>query len=559
MAAGQQQQQNGPAKKEKLHGRAFYESIGSPKMIVAPMVDRSEFAWRMLTRSFMEPNSRPILAYSPMFHARLFREGDAYREQHFEALRPNPATHDSDDKVPYLDGNPVIDRPLIVQFCANDPDDLLAAARYVEPFCDAVDLNLGCPQNIAKRGRYGAFLQEDPDLIYRLINTLHTNLSIPVTAKFRIQSTKEKTLEYAKMILSAGASIITVHGRTREQKGHNTGLADWGYIRYLRDNLPPETVIFANGNILNHGDIERCLRETGADGVMSAEGNLCDPSIFAGPPMKGSALWAGEDVDRAYWVGRDGKGGYRMDFVTRRYMDIIHEYVLGKERPVRKPLYRPGDPPTPPPSTESTGTTTTAPGQQQELEAKAENNHEEGPPRKKQKRSKTKEKYTRPTSPNLMAMQGHLFQLLRPLVSVKTDVRDALARVRAGDIEAFEAVVGMVDRAVEEGIREYEACPEKFERKEVDEDGDEWTGSRKTAAEYGRPWWVCQPYIRPLPEEALEKGAMKEKKRKLAQNQSLENNSNNQEEEGKSTGSPAEAGASDSGKEKDEPEKQCCG
>ncbi|KLJ07631.1 tRNA-dihydrouridine synthase 1, partial [Blastomyces silverae] len=71
---------------KKLFGREFYESLGSPKMILAPMVDRSEFAWRMLTRSFMDSNSpHPLLAYSPMFHARLFKKSPGYRLQHFEA------------------------------------------------------------------------------------------------------------------------------------------------------------------------------------------------------------------------------------------------------------------------------------------------------------------------------------------------------------------------------------------------------------------------------------------------------------------------------------------
>lgn len=439
----------------------------------------------MLTRSFMKPDdAKRMLAYSPMYHARLFREQASMRSQHFQPTRA--AAGKKDDESVFLDGNPSIDRPLFVQFCANEPDDLLEAAHHVAPYCDAVDLNLGCPQGIAKKGHYGAFLQEDWDLIYKLINRLHTDLPVPVTAKFRILETREKTLEYAKMILSAGANIITVHGRRREQKGHNTGLADWAYIRYLRENLPPETVIFANGNILNRDDLEHCLEETGADAVMSAEGNLSDPSIFSEPPPVGSE-------GREYWRGKDGKGGYRLDAVLRRYLDIIYTYVLETPIPERNLLYLPSDPKEEPKEPEP------------KPEARAE--PEEGPPKKKQKQSKSN-KSKRPNSPSLGVMQGHLFQLLRPMISIHTNVRDALARSRPGDMAAFENVLSLVEKAIQSGLDEYEQFPEPF----AESPDAQLAGSKATIAQYGRPWWVCQPHIRPLPEEALENGALQLKK-----------------------------------------------
>lgn len=162
----------------------------------------------------------------------------------------------------------------------------MTAAKLVEHECDAVDLNLGCPQYIAKKGRYGSFLQEDWETIYKLIATLHKELIVPVTAKIRVFESVEKTVEYAKMIESAGAQMLAVHGRLREQKGHHTGLADWTKIKAVKEavNIP----VIANGNILYHDDLQDCLDQTSADGIMSAEGNLFNPSLFASselPPM----------------------------------------------------------------------------------------------------------------------------------------------------------------------------------------------------------------------------------------------------------------------------------
>ncbi|KAF2266487.1 Dus-domain-containing protein [Lojkania enalia] len=499
-------------RRAKLHGRAFYESIGSPKVVLAPMVEQSEFAWRMLSRSFLPPSSQnSLLAYSPMFHSKMFHEQRNYRDSHFQPLKsalPSPVDNCHLSQLPeserHLDGNPNFDRPLTVQFCSNDPDDLLAAAKHVAPFCDAVDLNLGCPQGIAKRGNYGAFLQEDWGLISRMIERLHDELDVPVTAKMRVLETREKTLGYAKMLLDAGASIITVHGRRREQKGHNTGLADWSMIRYLRENLPKEAVIFANGNILQHEDIDKCLVETGADAVMSAEGNLYDPTIFATPPPIG-------EEGREYWRGRDGKGGFRMDAVMRRYLDIIHKYALGRDPPERKPLFLPSDPP-------------------EAVETSDAEEEQQGPPKKKRKQSKAERRQSKIANPNLTAMQAHLFHLLRPLVSEHHNVRDALATARMGDMDAFERVLKLVERAVKQGLIAYEkeqteqtngghtdSKAEIRHRSTPEETEDPYTSSLAAVTRCKRRWWVCQPYVRPVPKEAIEKGSMqlskKEKKR----------------------------------------------
>lgn len=269
----------------KYNGRQLFNKIGQPTKIVAPMVDQSELAWRILSRKY-----GATLAYTPMFHAKLFATSEKYRN----------------DMWCELDGDKNLDRPLVVQFCANDPEYLLQAAKIVQGSCDAVDLNLGCPQGIARKGHYGSFLMEEWDLISKLISTLHENLDIPVTAKIRVFPEREKTLEYAKMILNSGAQFLTVHGRLREQKGQKTGLADWNIIKYLRDNLPKDTVFFANGNILYPEDISRCLNEINCDAVMSAEGNLYNPGVF--------------NTDHP---GNKEKQFPRVDKILREYFDIV--------------------------------------------------------------------------------------------------------------------------------------------------------------------------------------------------------------------------------------------
>jgi hypothetical protein len=111
-------------------GKASW-NIPIHKYICAPMVGASELAFRLLTRRY-----GCQLAYTPMISSARFAVDEEYRKQEFQSI---PA-----------------DRPLVCHFSANDPAQMLAAARHVEHKCDAIDLNLGCPQRVAFVGSRSA-------------------------------------------------------------------------------------------------------------------------------------------------------------------------------------------------------------------------------------------------------------------------------------------------------------------------------------------------------------------------------------------------------------------
>uniref|UniRef100_A0A6T7E1J6 tRNA-dihydrouridine(16/17) synthase [NAD(P)(+)] n=1 Tax=Bigelowiella natans TaxID=227086 RepID=A0A6T7E1J6_BIGNA len=247
-------------RKNKSSAYEFYNSLGCPKYVVAPMVSQSELAFRMLCRRYGAD-----LCYTPMIHSRMCMDTEGFIDKTFGTCEG--------------------DRPLIAQFCANKPELFLGAARQVEGRCDGVDLNLGCPQGIAKRGHYGAFLLEDTRLIREMILTAHLHLNTPVTAKIRILPKEKDTLALARLIQDSGAQILTVHGRTRDNMQHEIGACNFDIIRKVKQEL--KIPVFSNGGIELFEDVEKCLKQTEADGVMVSEAILENPMIFSGKTPDG--------------------------------------------------------------------------------------------------------------------------------------------------------------------------------------------------------------------------------------------------------------------------------
>ena len=259
-------------------------SLQSTALVVAPMVDASDLPYRLLTRRY-----NANLCFTPMIHAKNFVERPLYRRQFWKmktmepttttAGNSNSRTADPSRMLPL----PPEDRPLIAQFAGHDKDILLRAMKLVERHVDGVDINCGCPQGIAKRGRYGAYLMEEEcgDRLVEIVQHLSDNLSVPVCVKLRVlPSGIEDSMELYQRIVDAGASMLTIHGRTRLQKQRNTGSADWELIRQVVQRVGHLVPVLSNGNIANMDDVYRCLKETGVDGVMSSEAILEYPPLF---------------------------------------------------------------------------------------------------------------------------------------------------------------------------------------------------------------------------------------------------------------------------------------
>jgi tRNA-dihydrouridine synthase 1 len=121
---------------------------------------------------------------------------------------------------------------------------------------------------------------DDLPRVETLVRRLATDLSIPVTVKIRkFPNDLPKTIAYAAMLERAGAWLVAVHGRTRDQKRASEVRADWDAIKAVKAAL--RVPVLANGNIRTLADVGLCMEYTGADGVMSAESLLADPALFA--------------------------------------------------------------------------------------------------------------------------------------------------------------------------------------------------------------------------------------------------------------------------------------
>ncbi|MBO4938852.1 MAG: tRNA dihydrouridine synthase DusB [Oscillospiraceae bacterium] len=178
------------------------------------------------------------------------------------------------------------------QIFGNDPAIMAEAAGLALEIsgCDFLDINMGCPMPKIANSGDGSGLMRTPELAGDIVKAVVDAVQVPVTIKCRLGWDKGSinVLEFTRRMEDNGASMVAVHGRTRSML--YSGVADWDYIRKVREQL--SIPVIANGDIVDAASALRCLKWTGADGIMIGRATFGDPWIFA----EVKAAMAGEPI-----------------------------------------------------------------------------------------------------------------------------------------------------------------------------------------------------------------------------------------------------------------------
>lgn len=171
------------------------------------------------------------------------------------------------------------ERPAAVQLFGGEPQTVAAAAvTAMEYKPDIIDINMGCPAPKISGNGAGSALMKNPDLCGEIVEAVRRAVDIPVTVKIRKgwDDKSVNAVEVARICEQAGASAITVHGRTREQ--FYSGKADLGIIAEVKKavNIP----VIGNGDITDANTAAQMLEKTNCDMIMIGRGALGNPWIF---------------------------------------------------------------------------------------------------------------------------------------------------------------------------------------------------------------------------------------------------------------------------------------
>jgi tRNA-dihydrouridine synthase B len=208
------------------------------------------------------------------------------------------------------------ERPVSIQIFGGEPDRMAEAARIVEGMgANIVDVNMGCPVPKIAKHNAGCSLMREPEHAASIIAAMVKAVKIPVTVKMRKgwDDHELSAPDVARRVEDAGASAITIHGRTAKQS--YTGLADWEFVARIADALT--IPVFGSGDCIEPEQIVERLRQ-GISGVFVGRGVLRNPWILA---QARDLLTVGA----ARQVSLEDRGQFLLDYIELLQDERVHE------------------------------------------------------------------------------------------------------------------------------------------------------------------------------------------------------------------------------------------
>ena len=266
-----------------------------------------------------------------VFHRLMTRRARLYTEM----LTTGAIIHGDRQRLLGFD---ISEHPVALQLGGSDPRDLATSAKIGEDFgYDEINLNVGCPSDRVKDGRFGACLMAEPDLVARGVRAMKLAVNVPVTVKCRIgidDQDPETALDaLARLVVAAGADALIVHARKAWLNGlspkQNRDIPPLDYDRVYRLKASmPEVSIIINGGIASLAEAKQHLARV--DGVMLGRAAYQEPwrLLAADPELFGEAAPHAtmKDVFAAMmpYIEDELAQGTRLHSITRHFVGAFH-------------------------------------------------------------------------------------------------------------------------------------------------------------------------------------------------------------------------------------------